>query len=256
MRQEALQRHFASIGARVKFRTGPAIGRWRMALASNSLTIDLQRDKRGEFFEITLGDQAPDFEILQVKPQHRHLLLYARDGQRFLCGFDERHWFVAGIEGAVSTIRAAKQSLMPSAIREQAMNLSSAKIENRRNAVFIRQGEWFFVPVRIEVPAAMILRDEPLRRTMRNKPHICQELYREGGEFVYIVNGKELTPEEFAKRKLKNPAIRPQQTMVRNPTVYARGYVKHDDHATIKLKSWHRVFLNAEFTTAAVTFLD
>jgi hypothetical protein len=184
------------------------------------------------------------------------LLLYARDGRRFLCGFDERHWFVAGIEGAVSTICTAKQSLLPPTIREQARNLSPAKIENRRNAVFIRQGEWFFVPVRIEVPEAMILRDEPLRRTMRNKPHICQELYREGGELVYIVNGKALTQEEFAKFKLKNPAIWPQQTMVRNPTVYVRGYVKHGDHATIKLKGWHRVFLNAEFTTSAVTFLD
>ena len=44
--------------------------------------------------------------------------------------------------------------------------------------------------------------------------------------------------------------------MMRNPEVYARGYVRHEDHATIKFDGWHRVFINAESITSAVSFLD
>ena len=44
--------------------------------------------------------------------------------------------------------------------------------------------------------------------------------------------------------------------MIRNPEVYVRGYARHPDHATIILKDWHRVFVNAELTTSFVSFLD
>ena len=34
--------------------------------------------------------------------------------------------------------------------------------------------------------------------------------------------------------------------MRRNPGVYARGAVRHSDHATITLPFWHRVIMNTE----------
>lgn len=258
MKHESLQKHFESMGARVKFRPNEVGTRWRATPASDSFTIDIKRDKHGEYFEIRQREDAPELELLQVKPKERHLLLYSKDGQRFLCGHDERNWFVAGISGAVSTIRAAKQSLLPDAIWEQVKNLPPGEVNKRRNTVFKRQGEWFFVPANREIPEELILRNEPLQRTALSKPHICQQLYREGGELVYIVGSKELSEEEYSKRKKNDPTFDKGrlQTMVRNPNVYARGYVKHEDHATIKLKSWHRVFINAEFTTSAVSFLD
>ena len=38
--------------------------------------------------------------------------------------------------------------------------------------------------------------------------------------------------------------------------VYVRGRIRHDDHATVLLRDWHRVYLNSEFTTGRVTFYD
>jgi hypothetical protein len=47
--------------------------------------------------------------------------------------------------------------------------------------------------------------------------------------------------------------------MVRDASVYARGRVRHSDHATITLPDWHRVVMNTETQTRAmenVAFLD
>ena len=49
------------------------------------------------------------------------------------------------------------------------------------------------------------------------------------------------------------------QRRFRNADVYARGTVRHRDHATITLHEWHRVWMNTENTTrqmANVAFLD
>jgi len=246
------------MGARVKFKRTDKRRRWRSAPRANSFTIDIGHDKQGEYFEILKGENAPEFELLQSKPKDRHLLLYSTNGQRFLCGHDERHWFVAGIAGAVSTVSAAKQSLMPTEILEQVKTLPPGEVDNRRNVVFKRQGEWFFIPTQREFPETLIHKNEPLQRTAGSKPHICQELYRDGGELVYIVGNKEFTEDEFKKRKALDPNFDKggSRIMRRNPRAYARGYVRHEDHATIYLKEWHRVLLNAEFTNSAVSFLD
>ena len=49
------------------------------------------------------------------------------------------------------------------------------------------------------------------------------------------------------------------QRRVRNAGVFARGTVRHRDHATITLHEWHQVWMNTENTTrqmANVAFLD
>jgi hypothetical protein len=258
MENEALAKHVESMGARVKFR---AIGRGRQerGLPSDAIRIDVLSDKQGEYYDIARGSDAPEFELLQAKPKERHLLLYARDGQRFLLGFDERHWFAAGIGDAVSTIRDAKLSLVPPALSEHVRALPPRKVDNRKNAAFKRQGEWFFVPAHHLTPDEMlILKNEPLQRSAGGKAHICQELYREGGEQVYVVRGRVYTEDEFQERMNTAPnfARTGFTRMTRNPDVYVRGTVKHDDHATIDLPGWHRVYLNGELTTSSVTFLD
>ncbi len=71
--------------------------------------------------------------------------------------------------------------------------------------------------------------------------------------------GHDVEKEEYTERKLKDPDFDNfgLRIMVRNPTVYARRYVRHDDHATIKLEGWHRVFINAELTgSETIQFLD
>ncbi|MCH8019122.1 hypothetical protein IH785_04615 [candidate division KSB1 bacterium] len=257
MKNKDLKRHFEAIGAKVKFHLTEKV-RWRWDQSSDHFTIGIQVDKNGEYFDIVQGGDAPEFELLQAQPKTKHLLLYTKEGQRFLCGHDERHWFVAAIGGKVSTVRAAKQSLLPKAIWKQVKHLPPREVDNRRNAVFKRQGEWFFVKTNRKVPKSLIHKNEFLQRNGGSKSHICQEIYREGGGLVYIVGNKEMDEKEYSKRKKSDPTFDKGKlkTFVRNPSVYARGYIKHEDHATIRLECWHRVFINAEFTTSAVSFLD
>ena len=49
------------------------------------------------------------------------------------------------------------------------------------------------------------------------------------------------------------------RAMARNPRVYARGTVRHPDHATITLREWCRVLLNTETDAPSMprmAFLD
>src|SRR3712207_8814464 len=53
----------------------------------------------------------------------------------------------------------------------------------RRNEAFVRQGEWFFIPAPgMGVDENLILRNEPISRGAGSKPHMCQYVYRSGGE--------------------------------------------------------------------------
>ena len=112
------------------------------------------------------------------------------------------------------------------------------------------------------VDEKLVLRNEPLRRGS-GKPHLVEELYRSGGETVHVCrqhpNG--VTPDVYRSILQHNPdATRwGWQAMRRNPGVYARGTVRHSDHATITLPFWHRVQMNTETqsrTMANVAFLD
>lgn len=255
MEVQDLQKHFKKMGARVKVRP-----------SRQRLAFDIKRDRDGEYFEIQTNGER--LELLQEQPKAKHLLLYADNGDRFLCGHDERHWFVAGIEGKVSTVADAKRSLLPQAVRQSVDTKSPALVNQRRNDVFIRQGEWFFVPTDEPLEGRPILKNELLQRTAASKPHLCQELIRFGGEQVHIVRSgvwrnpktETLTSAEYQQRFAENPrAFRNAvvRTMLRNPRVYVRGTVRHADHATITLKTWHRVFLNAEYNiNGSVQFLD
>ena len=48
----------------------------------------------------------------------------------------------------------------------------------------------------------------------------------------------------------------PWEVMQRNPLVFARGKVRHSDHATINLPFWHRVVMSDEQSMPNVVFLD
>jgi hypothetical protein len=258
MRLDSLSKHFEAMGARVKFT--PLETRRRFAgNRVSTFTIDVRRDQRGAFFEIALTDRAPELEVLQARPKERHLLLFASSGERFLCGHDERHWFVSGIDSAVSTVPAAKQALMPEPVREQAGDYKPSIVDNRRNPVFKRQGEWFFVPSERDLARETIHRNEPLQRNVRSKPHICEELVRKGGDTVYIVSGRMYTESEYRRLARFDEEFRRRrvQTRIANPEVYVRGYVRHPDHATIVLEGWHRVYINRErVDNSKIAYLD
>ena len=259
---------FARIGARLKIADHSA----RRSRASGVISLDVQNDHKGEFFEIARqpGAQA-EIAVLDVQPADRHLLLLVREGKdksKFLCGHDERHWFVAGIpeSAPVGTVRQAKEALKPAEVLSaQAGKRLGAKARSRRkNAAFVRQGEWFFLPVPdFAANEKLVLRDEPLSRGNGGKPHWAEFCYRTGGETVYVCshhpNG--VTEEQYKSILAGNPKAKRWgwRAMRRNPGVYVRGRVRHADHATITLHVWHRVLMNTEGLSRAmrnVAFLD
>jgi hypothetical protein len=262
MQEQSIRRHFESMGARVRFRRREADVTWAHRRDFYGLAIDIAHDRGGSYFEIVLGRDAPDLTVMQSRPKERHLLLYARDGNRFLCGHDERDWFVAAVPERVSTVRGAMRALMPDSVRKAAHGVSPVETSRRRNVVFKRQGEWFFVPVDREFPEETIHRNEPIQRSLSSKPHICSELHRDGGQQVYLVGHRMYTKEEYREhaRRSEKFARRSKEIRVVNPEVYARGAVRHPDHATLRLDTWHRVHLSREkpvsLQSSVVWFID
>src|SRR5215475_9013530 len=129
-----LDAKFARIGARLKVADRPS----RRSRTSGVVSLDVQSDRKGELFEIVKQPGAEaEVAVLDVQPADRHLLLLVREGKeksKFLCGHDERHWFVAGIPetSSVGTVRQAKEALKPAEVRTaQARQGLRAKARSR-----------------------------------------------------------------------------------------------------------------------------
>jgi len=147
------------MGARVKIFEGvPVARRWNLTRSCEEaprIVLDIRRDKLGEYFEIrTARGAAQEIVVLNVQPREKHLLLlslqFGEQGQflakqKFLCGHDERHWFVAAIpeNEPVSTVVGAKIALKPEEIRtrEGLLGISRKASFQPRNAAFVRQGQ-------------------------------------------------------------------------------------------------------------------
>ena len=257
----ALTAKFARIGARLRFAEAT---RWETRPA----TLNVRSDRRGELFEITHRPDA-DLTALDVRPTDRHLLLLLRTDvkQKFLCGHDERHWFVAGVpeSAPVGTVRQAMDALQPPEVRAAVgrLKLDATARATRRNAAFVRQGEWFFLPAAgVGVPAERVYRWEPLRRGA-GKPHWVEELARVGGETVHVCTNRPngLRGDEYRDLIRRRPEAKGWnwRVMTRDATVFVRGRVRHADHATVTLVGWHRVLMNTEHQSRAmanVAFLD
>jgi hypothetical protein len=253
---EVLERRFAAIGARVK------VERTRSAPR-----IDVGVDRRGEFFALQVPGDREAVNVVYADRDDRCLLLLVRDGSeksKFLCGFDERHWFVAAIpESArgVVGVAAAKDALQPEAVREAVARVRPRNRFRRRNAAYVRQGEWFFLPQRpVEMDERAVLRDEPLTRGP-GKAHVLEYAFRRGGETVFVnaAHPTGISAAEFASLAPAQIGKGGWREMVRDPELYAKGAVRHPDHNTIVLHGWHRVLMNTEQGARAmrhVAFID
>ncbi len=258
---------FAAMGARIKVRESDSFPK-----DGPGYEVDIRHDRRGEFFEVRVAERsarALDFRVAQIEKRDRHLLLFVEDHKeakidRFLCGHDERAWFVAAVPGGASSVLQAKEALKPALVRaRQRLLRTPFRYRNRRrNSAFLRQGEWFFVPMswqeRDPIDERFVFRNEPIRRGS-GKPHIVQELYRVAGELVYVnaAGDRGLTSAQF--ERLNSSQRIGWRFMRRNARVYARGTIRHQDHATIRLIGWHRVLMNTETETDTmrnVAFID
>jgi hypothetical protein len=254
---EVLERRFALMGARVSLPERPWRGAPRIDVAPGGFDI-----------RFAGGGPETDVEVVDVRPSDRHLLLLVRNGDeksKFLCGHDERHWFVAAVpEGArgVTGVKTAKIALQPDPVQQLVERVKPKDRFRRRNDAYVRQGEWFFVPAVLhpEPSPAQVRRNEPLSRG-RGKAHVLQFAFRHGGRGVYVnhrhpggISAARFVRLSEAERRNGN-----WTQLVRDPEVYAKGSVRHPDHATIHLASWHRVHMNTEQGARAmrhVAFLD
>ena len=275
MDTQVLENKFVKMGARIEFEDKRR-RRWRFG-QNQKPVIDVRLVEGKETFIIDLFENKNiDVQVLDLKPDRRHLLLMLReevgnnkfDISKFLCGHDERHWFVAAIpeDAHAKNVEDAMTALKPE-IATSAQNRAGVKGKHkhkRKNKGYIRQGEWFFIPESITVKDMLVFKNEPISRGRGSKPHICEELFRSGGETVYVhrdhaPNG--MTQKEFDSHIKANPKHRDPlwRKMTRGATAYARGYVRHSDHKTIYLNGWHRIEMNMESKAramATVVFLD
>jgi hypothetical protein len=270
-----LEKFFFRMGARVKVAEF-AIARsgWRRVNSRGEdlrMVLSISKDKLGDFFEIrTLAGTSHELLVLNADPMKKHLLLLSRQfdeqgklhaKQKFLCGQDEGRWFVAAIpeDEPVSTVAGAQIALKPGEVRmrEEAMGVTRKEGFRRRNAAFIRQGEWFFLPAgEIQTDPLRLLRNEPISRGNGGSPHWAELCYRMGGETVYV-SGKYpagLTAREYFRLSEKERS-RGFRMMKRDATVYVRGEITHRDHKTVYLNGWHRVLMNTESRSKAMRFL-
>lgn len=249
---------FSRMGARVKIH--------ELTRSTAPIRVDVRRDRKGEFFDVATRSVSI-LRVVDVVPADRHLLLVAGEGQekwKFLCGHDERAWFVAAVpESArgVTGVNAAREALKPPDVREvqDRKALSQKARSRRRNKAFVRQGEWFFIPQPdLVADEKAVFHNEPIRRG-RGKPHWCQDLYRRGGTVVYVRHDYPNGVTEKAYRRFSKERQSGARRMVRDAEVFVRGTVRHSDHKTIRLVGWHRVLMNTEHEAAAmqhVAFLD
>ncbi len=268
MGNQLLEKHFGVLGARVRI-TELDVPNRRLPVG-----IDIREDRHGEFFDIRLAaDDDLTYEVIDLRKDLRHLLLLGRreDGkEKFLCGHDERHWFVCAVPGrSVTNVLSAMEALQPAFVRQQ-IQKSIKRIKtrfDRRNEAFVRQGEWFFVPFpELDLKTDLtnqIHRSEPITRGFGSKPHICAEVFRSKGQPVWVCNKYPtgVSPkryEDILKTNLK-AAKWNWRLMQINASVYARGTVRHPDHKTIVLDGWHQIFMNTESEAPGaknVVFLD
>jgi hypothetical protein len=263
--ETALSRHFARLGARFLLNHSPTPRGW---------ALDVVRDEEGPAFELRAGEMIlTDIEVIvsNVDRTTRHLLLLVRERadaplHRYLCGHDERDWFLATVPGGVTTVAQALQALKPEPVlqAQESAHLKGKQRNRRHNSAFLRQGEWFFLPAPgLNTAGRPIHRWEPIRRG-GGKAHLVQELVRLGGKVVYF-NGRvpavapvasaapaappqTMSAEEFATyRKQIGPREAANwRSGVQDARVYARGLVRHPDHATLVLNGWHEVLANTE----------
>jgi hypothetical protein len=278
---QSLARQFNKMGARVKVRERPAKSRfssWRSIRNSTPsrntpFVSNILLDKEGEYFDFLVTPDVTAVSVGHLDAKDRHLVLNVTESasrpglkeetKHFLMGHDERHWFIAETSG--TTVAGAKDNLKPAVVvdAERKVKVKKKNRNRRKTKAFVRQGEWFFLPApRLDVDPKLIHRNEPIRRS-GGKPHMVEELYREGGTTVMVGPGKYrngIAMDRYNQLRSTNPDLfrgRPWRPETRNPTAYARGKVKHSDHKTVKLRGWHRIVGNSEIVgSASVAFLD
>lgn len=249
-----LKYNFYFNGLKLKTTTDPQKFSRRLDKNSKSFLMDIRRRKhcptneRGEYYIMFLGENN-NIDVVCNDPKLKQLVLRVQEPERefyvenwdhktktykrvlnktssdlkyFLLGMDELHLFMCQLNGSPKTISEAHQLLKPEKLRKQ----SKPK----------RQGEWFFE--KCSRHQAVML-DNQVSLYQRIGPTL---------NFNYRQNCPiQEQPDNFRRRGRAH--VVDELAWVKNSQntdVYARGKVKHPEHATRSLNTWHRVYGNQE----------
>jgi hypothetical protein len=250
MDKQILVRHFAACHLPVEFvDVDPRRERGRPPLSSrladNYFFVDIvTRRKREQRFRIFADDHAT-LNLLDKQPARRHVLLQVRSTpferevvNNYLLGHDERELFVVE-SNRVNSIRDAIEALKPFEVRRA----------EQRGLKVVRQGDWFFIPLRatFQITPAMILH----RNETIGGPNATQWGIRVGNPHVaeeqLLIFGDAYARRFDKWERTKNALL----------SVYVRGKIRHEDHATIELREWHRAVQNVvNGSTATIGYFD
>jgi hypothetical protein len=275
-----LEKAFSRMKAKVQIKQGPRApirGR-RGRVIARSRDENYSVNVRDGKFIFDLGATGGKVTIQDSDTKDRHILINVQRevedrkevkpgvfevtrkrtvNDKWLCGHDERDWFVAAAQGI--NIWEAKQNLKPNEVKARELGVKMKNRQKRKNEAFRRQGEWFFVKADEKlIPQNPIIHyDEPMSRPGGGKPHIVQEVFRLGGTTVWSKGDRVVTDKEYQyMNSAEKYGFMQRQA---NATVFCRGYVKHPDHDTIILDTWHHIFMNGEKrdrSGATMMFLD
>ena len=173
-----------------------------------------------------------------------------KEERRLLIGMDERHLFISQMpdDQKPSSVRQAHENLAPAGI--------PGTKKRRKKEKIIRQGEFFFVPCtqeeiklikdRIKLTGTekkAALGSDGQGRGVRGKPHRVKERIR-----INIKSEDDFRDVRGVRRLLSRTTF--------GWTSFVRGWVRHADHKTVKLRDWHRVSSNTENRSSTATWVD
>ncbi len=246
-----IRAEFERAGARVSIRR---LDRESLRRFQRPMAIDVVSNKSGEYFDIQLSPNV-QLAVVDVQPRQRHLLLSAWNAigeDRFLCGHDEFHWFVAALpqEADARIVEAAKESLKPLPVRRLEERKRKGR-HHRKSDVYLRQGEWFFIPCpHAGVDRIRVVRGGALSRGGGSKPHYCSFLYEDGEREYECTRYPKLAFFESEYKQILRTRRKAKQWKWRqlpfNPDRYVKGWIEHEDHSPLFLDIWHRVEMNRE----------
>jgi hypothetical protein len=254
MSKQELTRHFAECDLPVQFLDADPRPQWQIGtetvISPNTMGfIDVQPGRllprRAQRFHIYVHPQV-EMQVVDKAPKSQHLLAVLRHqpelgGQtlkrHFVLGHDERQLFVVGVEPAASVTEALK-SLRPPQLR----------LAERRGWKIIRQGDWFFVPVR----QRWISPEE------RGIPYYNQQLGGMSARFWSIRTGNPHVAEEQRVVIEDVPRLIGGTTRkVRAITmIFVRGKIRHAEHSTLDLKGWYQAFQSQGAFQSGIGYID
>ena len=260
---EVLERRFAAIGARLNV-GGPRVGAPRIDVgtdrrASTSTSASPAAAARStlEVVDVEPRRSAPAPARArrrreeQVPVRSRRAALVRRRGPRGRARRDRR----GGGEG-----RAAAGAVRDGGRPRHGRSIRSA-VGTRPTSVRA-SGSSSRRPSSIRRPE-LVLRNEPLSRG-RGKAHVLELAYPPRRRDVVWVkppsSERNQRRAQFDGSTDRSSGVSGGWTrFVRDPELFAKGAVRHPDHATIVLRGWHRVVMNTEQGARAmrhVAFLD